>query len=79
MKIAKTLFTAAAIAAIITASAPCALAQVTNLITLDENGNGFFNGIRLTYTVDPDPINHVPTLHYFLPFSGFTNRLGMLC
>ncbi len=78
MKLTRTLLTAAAAAALITASAVSAFAQSNNIIVLDENGNGFFNGTRLQYTIDPDPYSHITTLHYFLPFVGFTNPPGDL-
>jgi hypothetical protein len=67
---------AAAMAAIITGLAASAFAQTNLIISLDENGNGFANGVRLTYRVDLEPISHISTLHYILPFYGFTNRMG---
>ena len=76
MKNTKIVLTAAAMAAIITGLATSAFAQIRNVISLDENGNGFFNGARLDYTIDPDPISHIATLHYYLPFMGATNRPG---
>jgi hypothetical protein len=75
MKNTNKVLAAAAMAAIITGSATSAFAQ-TNVITLDENGNGFWNGARLPYTVRLEPISQVTTLHYILPFSGYTNRIG---
>src|SRR5512139_4141690 len=77
MRNTKAVLVAAATAAIITGLATSAFAQTNlNLISLDENGNGFWNGTRLAYTVSQDPISHIATLHYVLPFAGATNRLG---
>ena len=79
MKFAKAVLMTAAIAAFITASATSAFAQTNlNLISLDENGNGFVNGARLSYTISPDPFSQIATLQYFLPFAGATNRPGDL-
>ncbi len=71
------LFKPAANAALIITMAGSAYGQ-TNVITLDENGHGFWNGTRLNYTVDADPFSHISTLHYYLPFSGSTNYPGDL-
>ncbi len=76
MKHRKAVLTAAAAAAIITRLATSAFAQTNLSISLDENGNGFLNGVRLTYTVDREPVSQIETLHYRLPFYGFTNRIG---
>jgi hypothetical protein len=42
----------------------------TNLLTLDENGNGFINSTPLTYSVALDPNTGMSTLRYDLPFAG---------
>jgi hypothetical protein len=76
MKNTNRLLTAAATAAIITGLATSAFAQTNLLISLDENGNGFLNGVRLTISIDQEPISQIETLHYHLPFYGFTNRVG---
>ncbi len=73
MKLAKKLLRAATLATIITASTSCAFAQ-TNIVTLDENGNGFFNGRPLFFTNSPEPLSGTVTLHYQLPLG--TNFVG---
>ncbi len=80
MKSARPLLAAAAMAAIITGLATSGLAQQISYITLDENGNGFYThgtiSERLNYDLREDPLSKIITLHYQLPFAGFTDPPG---
>jgi len=49
----------------------------TNQFTMDENGNGTFNGTPLTYSVSLDPSTGMSTLSYDLPFAGTPGVLIM--
>jgi hypothetical protein len=67
MKIITKLFAVATIALLITTAGPSAFAQTNSpqIVTLDENGHGDFNGgPPLPFTVSPDPVQGIPTLQY---------------
>jgi hypothetical protein len=42
----------------------------SQIITVDENGNGFLGANPLPFGVGPDPFSGLTTLYYTLPFAG---------
>jgi hypothetical protein len=78
MKSANQLFKAAALAAIITASTTCAFAQSNITVTVDEFGNGTYNGTTLTSGMVRDPFSGITTLAYFLPYSPVSGDVALI-
>lgn len=64
----KTLGIAAGIG-ILAASATSVFGSVLNMFTFDENGQGILNGNPVSWAVTEEPISHLSTLTYYLPFA----------